>query len=271
MTTVATNATKASDDAKLQEDARLAYRAAADRGVAPTGKELGDQFGRSARWGRYQIDLAKKEEAGRTAPRAKVPVVVQPEPVTPRRRRPVGRGGKQRRPWHRPPTPTREASSAALKPPPPQDGLLVPWPFRRRGPRQSGLTSSWLAFLTGILVSVSANVLHARIDGGPASLAELVGAGFWPVALLLALEVLTRVPWPSAFWWGCARYVGIGVVAAGAFVLSYRHMAGLLTSWGEDSWNARVGPLVVDGLMLISATALLAIGKNRTSNEGKQQ
>jgi hypothetical protein len=36
-------------------------------------------------------------------------------------------------------------------------------------------------------------------------------------------------------------------------------MAGLLASWGEDWLNAHLGPLAVDGLMLISAAALLAI------------
>jgi hypothetical protein len=89
---------------------------------------------------------------------------------------------------------------------------------------------------------------------------------------LLALEVLTRVQWPAGFWWwGFARYVGIGAVASVAAVLSYRHMAGLLTSWGEDWWNAHLGPLAVDGLMLIAATALLAISRPKPAAAGESQ
>jgi hypothetical protein len=121
----------------------------------------------------------------------------------------------------------------------------------------SGRAVAWVAFATGIIASVAANVLHAA-DGG-AAIPELVGAAFWPVALLLSVELLTRVAWPRGFWWGFGRYVGVGLVGLVAAVLSYRHMAGLLQMWGEDHFNAHLGPLAVDGLMLVAATALLAI------------
>jgi hypothetical protein len=120
-----------------------------------------------------------------------------------------------------------------------------------------GRAVAWVAFATGIIASVAANVLHAA-DGG-AAIPELVGAAFWPVALLLSIELLTRVAWPRGFWWGFGRYVGVGLVGLVAAVLSYRHMAGLLQMWGEDRLNAHLGPLAVDGLMLVAATALLAI------------
>ncbi|MFD7161670.1 DUF2637 domain-containing protein [Kribbella sp. NPDC059898] len=120
---------------------------------------------------------------------------------------------------------------------------------------------AWLAFATGIGASVAANMLHAA-EGG-AHVAELIGAAFWPLALLLSIELLTRVTWPRGWLWGTGRFVGVGLVAVVAFVLSYRHMAGLLTSWGEDTVNAHLGPLAVDGLMLVAATALLAITRTR--------
>jgi hypothetical protein len=47
------------------------------------------------------------------------------------------------------------------------------------------------------------------------------------------------------------------MVATLAGVLSYRHMAGLLASWGEDTLSAYLGPLAVDGLMILAAAALL--------------
>ncbi|HEY3561780.1 MAG TPA: DUF2637 domain-containing protein [Kribbella sp.] len=123
---------------------------------------------------------------------------------------------------------------------------------------------AWLAFVTGIGASVAANMLHAAEGGAHA--AELIGAAFWPLALLLSIELLTRVTWPKGWLWGTGRFVGVGLVAVVAFVLSYRHMAGLLTSWGEDAVNAYLGPLAVDGLMLVAATALLAITRTRKNH-----
>jgi hypothetical protein len=39
--------------------------------------------------------------------------------------------------------------------------------------------------------------------------------------------------------------------------MSYRHMAGLLASWGEDTLSAYLGPLAVDGLMILAAAGFV--------------
>lgn len=155
--------------------------------------------------------------------------------------------------------PAPAAEHPALTPAPTgtTEQAVTPAPEPRKA---SGRFVAWIAFATGVLASVAANVLHAA-DGG-AAVAELVGAAFWPVALLLAVELLTRVDWPRGFWWGFGRFAGVGLVGIVAAVLSYRHMAGLLQMWGEDSLNAHLGPLAVDGLMLVAATSLLAISRN---------
>ncbi|WP_137813315.1 DUF2637 domain-containing protein [Gandjariella thermophila] len=135
-------------------------------------------------------------------------------------------------------------------------------------PRDAWLVS-WAAFVGGTVASVAANVAHARVPppgAGPGWTPEIgpqIAAAFWPLALLGAIEVLTRVPWPRGWMWDLARYAGAGTVAAGAALLSYRHMAALLLAWGEDQWNAHVGPLVVDGLMVVAGTALLALSRRR--------
>jgi hypothetical protein len=54
---------------------------------------------------------------------------------------------------------------------------------------------------------------------------------------------------------------GIVPVALVAAVVSYRHMAGLLASYGEDAVTVTVGPIAVDGLMLLATGALLATGR----------
>lgn len=124
---------------------------------------------------------------------------------------------------------------------------------------RAGRVIAWLAFALGILVSVAGNILHSALS--PAGLGELVGAAFWPLALMLSIEILTRVRWQSGAWWMAARVIGLFLVGIVAAVLSYRHLAGLMTSWGEDRFNAHLGPLAVDGLMLLAATALLSISK----------
>ncbi len=127
---------------------------------------------------------------------------------------------------------------------------------------------SWVGFALGSLVSVAGNWLHAWLPAAthPANwsptLATQVGAAVWPVALLVAVEVLSRTPWPGGRAWGIVRIGGVGVVAAGSAVISYGHIHAVLKSWGYDELGAGVGPLVIDGLMVISGFALLAMGQH---------
>lgn len=120
--------------------------------------------------------------------------------------------------------------------------------------------------LLGAGVSVAANVAHSYVppaDAGPGwspHTGAVVGAVFWPVALLVAIEVLARVPWPNAARWTVVRFGGLGPVALVAAVVSYRHLSGLLSYYGEDGITATVGPLAVDGLMVMATGALLATG-----------
>lgn len=124
---------------------------------------------------------------------------------------------------------------------------------------RAGRVIAWVSFALGIAVSVAGNILHSALT--PAGLGELVGAAFWPLALMLSIEILTRVRWQSGKRWMAARVIGLFLVGLVAAVLSYRHLAGLMASWGEDTFNAHLGPLAVDGLMLLAATALLSISK----------
>lgn len=126
---------------------------------------------------------------------------------------------------------------------------------------KSGRVIAWLSFLLGIGVSIAGNIGHAASDGMKPG--EWAGAAFWPLALMLTIEILTRVRWQPERRWTIARFAALILVAAVAAVLSYRHLAGLMTYWGEDWANAHLGPLAVDGLMLIAATALLSISKER--------
>ncbi|GAA0265415.1 hypothetical protein GCM10009539_59920 [Cryptosporangium japonicum] len=123
------------------------------------------------------------------------------------------------------------------------------------------------------MLSVAANVAHAfhpteYADRQHASTyrpepGSVVAAACWPLLLLGAVEVVSRVAWPRGFWWGSARYGGAVTVALIAAVMSYRHMSGLLTDYGEDPLGAHLGPLAVDGLMVVAGFALLATRPQR--------
>lgn len=139
-----------------------------------------------------------------------------------------------------------------------------------------GKAWAWTGFLLGIGVSIAGNVAHASYPSAAALLAsgktadqwrpdlgaQLVAA-FWPVALLITVEVIARVNWPAGWAWAVARYGGVGLVAGVAGIISYLHLRGLLQAYGEESITALIGPLSVDGLMIVSGFALIGIGRSR--------
>jgi hypothetical protein len=108
-------------------------------------------------------------------------------------------------------------------------------------------------------VSIAANVLHAMSEPA-APAAAVAGAAVWPVFLLIAVEILSRVQWGQHWGQRWAGLIGAAAVAIVAAIESYMHMRGLLLSWGETPFLATIGPLAVDGLMVLAGMALLAIG-----------
>lgn len=116
----------------------------------------------------------------------------------------------------------------------------------------------------GIAVSVGANVLGAE-DGIAAAI-----AGWPPVALLLSLEVLTRVP-TSKRLGSFGRVVATIAVAFASGWLSYWHMAATVSQHGETGGSQYVWPLTVDGLMTISAIAMVEIGARLRAIESAQE
>ncbi len=138
---------------------------------------------------------------------------------------------------------------------------------------QSATTGRGWAYtgaLLGGAVSIAANVAHSYVPppGAPAGwsppIGAVVGAVFWPVALFVAIEILARIAWPAGSRWLWLRFGGLIPVAAVAAVVSYRHLAGLLAFYREDPLTVAIGPLAVDGLMVMATGALIATGARRT-------
>ncbi|MDG6106116.1 hypothetical protein Daura_06505 [Dactylosporangium aurantiacum] len=123
----------------------------------------------------------------------------------------------------------------------------------------------------GGVVSVAANVAHSFVPpaGSDADwlpeFGAVVGAVFWPVAVFVAVEILARVAWPKGKRWAGLRFLGLLPVAAVAALVSYRHLSGLLNFYGEDDLTVFLGPLAVDGLMVMATGALIATGARRTT------
>lgn len=117
--------------------------------------------------------------------------------------------------------------------------------------------------LVGILASIGANVLGAE---------DIIAAGIsgWPpVALLLSLEVLTRVPTGRRLGAFGRVLATIGVAFASGW-LSYWHMAATVSQHGEHGGSQYIWPLSVDGLMTIAAIALVELGARIRVLEAQQ-
>lgn len=110
----------------------------------------------------------------------------------------------------------------------------------------------WLA---GV-VSVAANVVSAE----PTVIGRAV-ASWPPIALLLVVEVLARVPIPTA---GVGRWLvvlGAGSVALVAGVISFSHLYDVAEKAGESEFVAWLFPLSVDGLAVVASVALVEVNR----------
>lgn len=213
----------------VQDQARQTYRQSIQNGKPLSGRELGAMYERSERWGRARIEESRAAQNGNSVRQNGSAQVVGSELSTGNAM--VGTANAAG---------TLNTSSVA-----------VPAVDQPSGAR----AVAWSAFLLGIAASIAANVAHAQPAFGPR-----IAAAFVPLALLLAVECMSRPRWHrSGTWWGLARYGGTGLVATVAAVMSYRHMSALLRTYGEDQLNSAIGPLAVDGLMVVAGFALLAM------------
>ncbi|WP_432833040.1 DUF2637 domain-containing protein [Dactylosporangium sp. CA-092794] len=113
----------------------------------------------------------------------------------------------------------------------------------------------------GVTASIAANVLHAR----PNLVSQIIAA--WPpLALLLTVELISRVP-ADRRWLANLRLLAAAVIAGIAAWVSYWHMAGVAARYGEtDAGASHLLPLSVDGLVVVASISLVEIaGRIRTA------
>ncbi|GIH10303.1 hypothetical protein Rhe02_83700 [Rhizocola hellebori] len=135
-------------------------------------------------------------------------------------------------------------------------------------PETRGRVWAYAGAILGGGISLSSNVAYsylppagASADWAPHPMA-VVFAAAWPVLLFVALEILVRVNWRRGFWGIFARAGALTPIIVITGLVSWRHIRGMLLHHGEDQIVAALGPLAVDGLMLISTVALFVINLN---------
>jgi hypothetical protein len=105
----------------------------------------------------------------------------------------------------------------------------------------------------GVSASVAANILHAQ----PSLIAQVIAA--WPpLALLLTVELISRVPVDRRLL-AAARLVATTGIAGIAAYVSYFHMAGVVSRYGERGPNPYLLPLSVDGLVIVASVSLVEL------------
>jgi hypothetical protein len=115
----------------------------------------------------------------------------------------------------------------------------------------------------GVAASVAANVLHAW----PNPISQAIAA--WPpLALLLTVELISRVPMHRrslAF----ARLAATAAIAGIAAWVSYWHMAGVASRYGESQTSAYLLPLSVDGLIVVASVCLVELAGRIRELDGR--
>ncbi len=105
----------------------------------------------------------------------------------------------------------------------------------------------------GVAASVSANILHA--DRNPIS--EAI-AGWPPLALLLTIELISRVPIHRRSL-AALRVLATAVISGIAAWVSYWHMVGVASRYGETDTSPYLLPISVDGLIVVASISLVEL------------
>jgi hypothetical protein len=105
----------------------------------------------------------------------------------------------------------------------------------------------------GVAASVAANILHAQRN----PISETIAA--WPpLALLLTIELVSRVP-VHRFLLAAPRVLATVVISGIAAWVSYWHMAGVTSRYGETGASPYLLPVSVDGLIVVASVSLVEL------------
>jgi len=106
----------------------------------------------------------------------------------------------------------------------------------------------------GVGASIAGNVLHAS-----GTIISQIIAGWAPTALLLTIELISRVPVHHRSL-ALARWAATALIAGIAAWVSYWHMAAVASRYGETGASPYLLPLSVDGLVIVASICLVELG-----------
>ena len=114
----------------------------------------------------------------------------------------------------------------------------------------------------GVAASVAANILHAN----PNAISQTI-AGWPPLALLLTVELVSRVPVHRRSL-AALRVLATVAIAGIAAWVSYWHMQGVADRYGETDASPYLLPISVDGLIVVASICLVELaGRIRAVGE----
>jgi DNA-binding transcriptional ArsR family regulator len=109
------------------------------------------------------------------------------------------------------------------------------------------------ALSLGVATSVAANVLHAL----PNPISQAIAA--WPpLALMLTVELISRIPVDRRTL-ATVRLIATAIIASIAAWVSYWHMAGVASRYGEVGAAPYLIPVSVDGLVVVASVCLVEL------------
>lgn len=128
------------------------------------------------------------------------------------------------------------------------------------GNNASGLRWARVGLTFGAAMSIIGNVAHTVLLKSDVSLwLRIPFSVIWPLALFIGIEIFVRVRWRRSPIDIMGQFLLIVPVSSVAAVVSYQHLHALMKLANEDGFSAMIGPLAIDGLMLGSTIAMLAI------------
>jgi hypothetical protein len=122
---------------------------------------------------------------------------------------------------------------------------------------RTGRRWAYTVMLAMLGLSIAGNISHTLHVNPDPSIRSLVYAVSWPVMVWAGVELFVRIPWQALLTHRLIRWVGILLVSSIAALVSYNHLSGLLEADKEDWVVYSIGPLAIDGLMLMATLGLL--------------
>lgn len=125
---------------------------------------------------------------------------------------------------------------------------------------------AYVALILGAGLSIAGNVADTyRTRQGATDVLDIVMAVAWPALVILMVEIFVSARWTGLGWpMQVLRWLGTLSIGAMAMRVSWVHLNDLMSSRGQETDVAVLGPLAIDALAIM-ATALILAGRGQVN------